>query len=151
MFKYVTAGLLFSLLTVSGISYWVYQKNQETIATLQQREAVLEIDSQTKQIALDEAKRFQIRQNNINSSVNNQLAASRQENKILEQKLAEHDLAYLALNRPGLVENVINNATDKASRCLEILSGAPLTTAEREAQNAQQFNSECPSLFATTR
>jgi len=48
-----------------------------------------------------------------------------------------------------LVQRIINNASDNAMRCFEILSGSPLTDNERNAQNGQEFNSECPFLFDT--
>jgi hypothetical protein len=50
--------------------------------------------------------------------------------------------------KPGLVQNTVNNATAKAGRCFELLSGAPLTAKESEAKNAKEFNSECPWLFS---
>lgn len=65
----------------------------------------------------------------------------------LQTRLSEHEIDVLALMKPGLVENIINRAGDKASRCFELLSGAPLNDAERNAENARQFNSECPWLY----
>lgn len=64
----------------------------------------------------------------------------------LERKLSEHDLGYLAANRPGLVENVINKASDNIARCFAIASGAPLTQTELNATLPSQINTECPEL-----
>lgn len=64
----------------------------------------------------------------------------------LEERLSEHDLGYLAANKPGLVENVINNAADNINRCFEIASGASLTQAEINATKPSQINTECPEL-----
>lgn len=52
---------------------------------------------------------------------------------------SDRDIGKLAIAKPDLVENVINDASANAIRCLEIASGAELT---EEEQNAGR-NSEC--------
>ena len=64
----------------------------------------------------------------------------------LEEKLSEHDLGQLAQARPGLVENIINNASNEVIRCVEILSGSPLTEKEINATKPSKINSECPDI-----
>lgn len=71
---------------------------------------------------------------------------ARNQVRALQERLSRHELGFLAANRPGLVENIINNATDEVARCLEIASGSPLTTAEINATLPSQINSECPAL-----
>lgn len=56
------------------------------------------------------------------------------------------DLGKLADEKSNLVERVINNATVKAMRCVEIAMGAELTEKERNATKKSEINSECPSL-----
>ena len=56
------------------------------------------------------------------------------------------DLGKLADEKSKLVERVINNATLKAMRCVEIAMGAELTEKERNATKKSEINSECPSL-----
>ena len=56
------------------------------------------------------------------------------------------DLGKLADEKSKLVERVINNATVKAMRCVEIAMGAELTEEERNATKKSEINSECPSL-----
>ena len=56
------------------------------------------------------------------------------------------DLGKLADEKSKLVERVINNATVKAMRCVEIAMGAELTEKERNATKKSEINSECPSL-----
>lgn len=51
------------------------------------------------------------------------------------------DIGKTALAKPKVVENVINKASAKALRCMEIASGSPLTKDE-----LNEKNSECPSL-----
>ena len=56
------------------------------------------------------------------------------------------DLGKLADEKSKLVERVINNATVKAMRCVEIAMGAELTEKEKNATKKSEINSECPSL-----
>ena len=56
------------------------------------------------------------------------------------------DIGKLAIERDKSVERVINNASKKAMRCVEIAMGSPLTEKERNATKKSEINSECPSL-----
>jgi len=71
----------------------------------------------------------------------------RSQNRKLKERLGKHELGALAAERPELVGRIINNASDEALRCFELLSGSPLNESERNAQNARQFNSECLWLW----
>lgn len=48
------------------------------------------------------------------------------------------DLGKLAIEKPALVEKIINNASMKALRCLELSSGSKLKEGET--------NEECPAI-----
>ena len=56
------------------------------------------------------------------------------------------DIGKLAVERSRSVERVINGASAKAMRCVEIAMGAPLTEKEINATKKSQINSECPSI-----
>jgi predicted nuclease with TOPRIM domain len=56
------------------------------------------------------------------------------------------DIGKLAEERPKSVERVINGATTKAMRCVEIAMGSPLTEKEINATKKSEINSECPSI-----
>ena len=56
------------------------------------------------------------------------------------------DLGKTALERPEAMERIINKASDKALRCIEIAGGAKLTEAEKTATKKSEINSECPSI-----
>lgn len=55
---------------------------------------------------------------------------------------SERDFGRIAIAKPGLVENIINNASAKALRCMELASGAQLTQEEIE-DNDKSIMSEC--------
>ena len=56
------------------------------------------------------------------------------------------DIGKLAVERSRSVERVINNASNKAMRCVEIAMGSPLTEKEINATKRSEINSECPSI-----
>ena len=66
-----------------------------------------------------------------------------QDKKSLSDRLGKHDLGNLAENKPGLVEKIINKASNSAARCMEIASGSPLTEEELNGTP----NRECPSFW----
>ena len=74
--------------------------------------------------------------------VNKKLQADRDN---LNKRLSKHDIGNLAENKPGLVEKIINKASDSAVRCMEIASGSPLTEEELNGTP----NRECPSFWSS--
>ena len=56
------------------------------------------------------------------------------------------DLGKTALERPEAMERIVNKASDKALRCVEIAGGAKLTEAEKTATKKSEINSECPAI-----
>ena len=56
------------------------------------------------------------------------------------------DIGKLAIERDRSVERVINSASKKAMRCVEIAMGSPLTEKELNATKKSEINSECPSI-----
>ena len=56
------------------------------------------------------------------------------------------DIGKLAVERTRSIERVINNASSKAMRCVEIAMGSPLTEKEENATKKSEINSECPSI-----
>ena len=58
----------------------------------------------------------------------------------------KRDIGDLAVNKPGLIEKIINRVSKNAQRCVEIAMGAPLTEKEINATKKSEINSECPSI-----
>jgi len=56
------------------------------------------------------------------------------------------DLGKTAMERPEAMERIVNKASDKALRCIEIAGGAKLTEAEKTATKKSEINSECPAI-----
>jgi len=58
----------------------------------------------------------------------------------------DRDIGKLAIEKSKTIERIINKASDKAARCMEIASGSPLTEEEKNATKKSEINTECPSL-----
>lgn len=98
----------------------------------------------TEQQALIEQQKQEFEQiQSINKDLATKNDALEADKKNLTDKLGRHDLGNLAENKPGLVEKVINKATENANRCLEIASGAELTEDELTASKPSEINPEC--------
>ncbi len=52
----------------------------------------------------------------------------------------------LALEKPKLIEKIVNRGSERATRCVEIAGGSPLTEKELLATKKSEINTECPSI-----
>lgn len=151
---YGLVAVVMFMLMLGGGAYKYYTSTQNTIMQLTENNATLKsnqielegaIESANETITYLQDNARQIREQY--EVAQRQLNEIRQQNSRLRDRLSEHDISALAEAKPELVERIINNASDEALRCFELLSGAPLTDNERNAENGQKFNSECPWIF----
>lgn len=127
--------------------YLYYQDTQAKLAILQENNAKLEAAVAESERTVAELKVWNQQIQAVYEQVNEDYQEARRQNTLLADKLGRHDIGVLAQNKPGLVERIVNNATDNVNRCFELLSGAELNDKERGATNANAFNSECPWLW----
>ena len=132
---------------MGGLGYWYYTDTQKTIAVLTENNAKLNVAVATNEDTIAVMAADFKKANEEITRVNAEFAATRQQNNILSDKLAKHDLEILASQRPDSIERLINGGTSNAGRCFELLSGSPLTEKEKNAKNEKAFNNECPWLF----
>ena len=136
-------ALIVILLAGAGGGYLYVTKLQKDNAILKTNAIKLEtavedqkgvIEQQTKDLKKIRSTLEEI------EKVNARLQADRDS---LNKRLGKHDIGNLAENKPGLVEKIINKASDSAARCMEIASGSPLTEEELNGTP----NRECPSFW----
>jgi len=139
--------LVVIMAVISGTFYWYYNDTQERIAILNENIAKIEVSEQICKATVNSLIANQAKLNQEITSVNIKFADTRAQNSVLSKKLEKHDIGVLGAAKPALVGKIINKATDNASRCLELLSGATLTSKEQTATSANAFNSECPWLW----
>ena len=143
---------------IIGAAYFYYNSTQDRIERLVQNNAQLEENVNRFRDAvnqnedtIDFLQNQSERRFEENQRLQNEMQVIRSQNNELRDRLSRHDIGALAFSRPGLVENRINNASQQALRCFELLSGSPLNESERNAENARAFNSECPWIFDERR
>jgi chromosome segregation ATPase len=136
MFYYSTTQRAIQKLTENNV---VLQENNKTLSTANEQNLSTIDDLQTSYET--------VRQNY--TQLQNQFQEIRSQNRELRERLSEHELDALAAAKPDLVERIVNNASEEAARCFELLSGAPLNEEEINAETPKQFNSECPFLYDT--
>tara|TARA_R110002167_G_scaffold125274_3_gene305340 strand:+ start:371 stop:844 length:474 start_codon:yes stop_codon:yes gene_type:complete len=144
---YVTLFIIGIIGSIGFAGYKTWNNMQAKIEVLKENNAKLGIavETQTATISTMESNIKQV--NEELDIVNKELRRTRTRNKVLLKKIQAHDLGMLGEAKPELVERVVNNASEKALRCFEIISGADLSMKERNAKNENAFNSECPWLW----
>ena len=139
----IRLALILIILASAGGGYWYVNKLQKDNAILKSNQIKLEsavedqksvIEQQTKDL-----KKIRDTLTKVEET-NKKLKADRDS---LNKRLGKHDIGNLAENKPGLVEKIINKASDSAARCVEIASGSPLTEEELNGTP----NRECPSFW----
>ena len=143
MFSSLKIGLVLVMLAGAGGGYLYVNKLQKDNAVLKTNQIKLETAVQeSNQVIEQQTKDLKKIRSTLKKveEVNAKLQADRD---ALNKRLGKHDIGNLAENKPGLVEKIINKASDSAARCMEIASGSPLTEEELNGTP----NRECPSFW----
>jgi chromosome segregation ATPase len=139
--------LIAALLGAAGFGAWkYYEYTQNQIKIYAENAARAETVAQANQAALEQTQADLIAVREQFNEVSRKFAVAESRVEALEEKLSEHELDFLAASKPGLVENIIDKASNNVLRCLEIASGSPLTEDEINATKRSEINSECPDL-----
>ena len=131
------------LLAGAGGGYLYVTKLQKDNAILKNNQVKLETAvAESNQVIEQQTKDLKQIRSTLKDieEVNAKLQADRD---AVNKRLGKHDIGNLAENKPGLVEKIINKASDSAARCVEIASGSPLTEEELNGTP----NRECPSFW----
>jgi len=139
--------LIVVILMMGSIGYWYYNDTQKTIKVLTENNAKLELAVETNEAAIESLQADYAAVAAENQRINEAYAEIRRQNSRLSSKLADMDIGLLAAERPDSIERAVNNGTENAGRCFEILSGSPLTEEEINAEDGETFNKECPWLW----
>ena len=144
MWKYFISALI--IIGTLYLGYAIYDNNQKRISKLVEdnvvyKNAALQNEKAYNKILqdVDELLTEQSKVNSDQEKINNVT------NRLLET-LRRHDMGKLAKAKPKLIENVVNNASNDVNRCIEILSGSPLTMEEINATKPSQINNACSNI-----
>ena len=139
----IRLALILIILASAGGGYWYVQKLQKDNAILKSNQVKLETAvAESNQVIEQQSKDLKKIRSTLEEveEQNDKLQADKES---LNKRLGKHDIGNLAENKPGLVEKIINKASDSAARCVEIASGSPLTEEELNGTP----NRECPSFW----
>ena len=153
MFSSIKIALIVIMMAGAGGGY-IYVKNLKAdLATSEANNLKLEESvADQKAVIAQQANDFKSILE-ANKALDEQNRILSKEFKALDQRFNKingqgevRDIGKLAEERSSSVERVVNSATKKAMRCVEIAMGAPLTEKEINATKKSQINSECPSI-----
>ena len=153
MFSSLKIGLLIVVLAGAGGGFMYVKNLKADLATSEANNLKLEQSVESQKVVIEQqANDFKaiLVANQELEKTNKTLAAEftaldKRFNKI-NGRGEVRDLGDLAVKRSDSVERVVNNATKKAMRCVEIAMGAELTEKEINATLKSEINSECPSI-----
>ena len=143
MFSSLKIGLVLVMLAGAGGGYLYVNKLQKDNAVLKTNQIKLETAVQESNQVIEQQTKDLKQIRNTLTKIDEENAKLKKDRDALNNRLGKHDIGNLAENKPGLVEKIINKASDSAARCMEIASGSPLT--EEELNGAP--NRECPSFW----
>ena len=127
----MTKILLVMLLTFGGIGYWYYNDTQATIGTLRSNNAKLAVAAETSKETISKLQNDAAQFEKSNQELRTQLNEAEEYSDELAGKLRRHNLTVLTLQKPGLIETRVNNATAKLFDEMETITGKPVpATAE---------------------
>ena len=131
------------LLAGAGGGYLYVTKLQKDNAILKTNQVKLETAvAESNQVIEQQTKDLKKIRSTL-KEIDEQNAKLKADWDALNNRLGKHDIGNLAENKPGLVEKIINKASDSAARCVEIASGSQLTEEELNGTP----NRECPSFW----
>ena len=153
MFSSIKIAMIVVALATAGGGFLHYKNVKADLETAKANNILLEasIDGQKAVIAQQQADFTAILAANETLQEQNKVLAA--EFSALDERFNKingqgevRDIGKLAVERSRSVERVINSASAKAMRCVEIAMGSPLTEKEENATTKSEINSECPSI-----
>ena len=133
------------MLLGAGGGFLYVKKLQKDNETLKLNQVKLEEAIQDSNEVIEQQQKDFKKIRNTITNLENENAKLKKDKDDLSKRLGKHDIGNLAENKPGLVEKIINKASDSAMRCIEIASGSELTEEELNGTP----NRECPSFWPT--
>ena len=143
MFSSIKIGLVLVLLAGAAGGVLYVQKLQKDNAILKTNQIKLETAVEESNQVIEQQTKDLKQIRTTLKKIDEENAKLQKDRDALNKRLGKHDIGNLAENKPGLVEKIINKASDSAARCVEIASGSPLTEEELNGTP----NRECPSFW----
>ena len=126
------AALMFVMMIGMGVAgRWYYNDTQTRMNQLRENAVRLELAAKTSQETIGRLQADAAQFEQANNELRSQLVAAEAYSDDLAGKLRRHNLTVLTLQKPGLIETRVNNATAKLFDEMETITGKPVpATAE---------------------
>ena len=98
--------------TLIGAGAYVLKLRSDN-AILKANQIKLEGAIETQKAVIENQKQDYEQIISINKELNDDIIQINKSKQILQDKLSKHDLNYLAVEKPGLIEKIINKGSDK--------------------------------------
>ena len=115
----VLAGMILIMLIGFGTYYFLTAR---TLRILTENNAKLTVAAATSQNTIDQLQNDSVRFEELNQELAGNLRKAEEYGDRLSRTLREHDLTRLTLQRPGLIETRVNNATAQVFSDLESIT-----------------------------
>jgi chromosome segregation ATPase len=142
--------LIIMLLMVAGIAgaglYVMKLRSDNAILKANQIELERSVETQ-KELLEKQKKDFQdILESN--KQLNKLISTLKVDLEELDKRFnkGKRDVGKIAVEKPKVLERIINKGAKNAARCIELASGAPHTEKELKATKKSEINPECPAL-----
>jgi hypothetical protein len=126
------AFIMFLMMIGMGFAgRWYYNDTQTRMNQLRENAVRLELAAKTSQETIGRLQADAAQFEQANNELRSQLVAAEAYSDDLAGKLRRHNLTVLTLQKPGLIETRVNNATAKLFDEMETITGKPVpATAE---------------------
>jgi len=116
---WITLGII-GILGLAGWAAWYYyQDTQDRLAIMSANLATTELVVETQAATITKMVETATRNQMLTRELQEELANTEDHRNDLLKILQDHDLTRLAVERPGLIERRINDATDEIFDALE--------------------------------
>jgi len=153
MFGTIKIAMIVVALATAGGGFLHYKTVKSDLETAKANNALLEQSVEGQKAVIEQQRKDFSAIMVANETLQEQNRVLQQEFSALDERFNKingqgevRDIGKLAVERSRSVELVINNASKKAMRCVEIAMGSPLTEDEINATKRSEINSECPSI-----
>ena len=153
MFSSIKIAMIVVALLTAGGGFLHYKTVKADLETAKANNLILEQSVQGQKAVIEQQKKDFSSILAANETLQEQNKVLAAEFSALDERFNKinaqgevRDIGKLAVERTKSIERVINGATKKAMRCVEIAMGSPLTEKEENATKKSEINSECPSI-----
>ncbi|OUV98696.1 MAG: hypothetical protein CBD16_02375 [Betaproteobacteria bacterium TMED156] len=148
MFGYIK--VIFTVVIISAIAgagmYVMKLRSDNAVLKANQIELERSIESQQELLEQQKADFEEILESN--KQLNVLINSLKKDLEDLDKRFNKggRDVGKIGVEKPKLLEKIINNGANNAARCIELASGAPHTEEELKATKKSEINPECPAL-----